>query len=309
MHILELASWGFPIRVKRVRAMAIELLEDKGDTEPLGNHWTDAFLRRHPDIKTKFVTRLDKSRSEAQDLEIFSNWFDLYWTTISKYNIKKRNRYNMDEKGLLPGMIGKVKVMISKYEKKGYMTQPGNREWITLIECISLTRVKLNPFVIFKAKRHQDAWFKALQGVCIGLSHNGWIDNELGLQWLQECFELETRCEEGEYRLLILDGHASHISNKVISFYIASKIILLCLPPHTTHLLQPLDVGVFAPLSEAYRSSVCKKSKYLYTYSVDKVAFLQILGDAREEAITLTNIEKAWAKIGLELFNPKIIME
>jgi hypothetical protein len=61
VHILELASWGFPIRVKRVRAMAMELLEDKGDTEPLGNHWIDAFLRRHPDIKTKFVTRLDKS--------------------------------------------------------------------------------------------------------------------------------------------------------------------------------------------------------------------------------------------------------
>jgi hypothetical protein len=68
--------------------MAIELLEDKGDTKHLGNHWIDAFLCRHPDIKTNFVTRLDKSQLEAQDLEIFSNWFDLYWTTIFKYNIK-----------------------------------------------------------------------------------------------------------------------------------------------------------------------------------------------------------------------------
>jgi hypothetical protein len=58
--------------------MAAELLENKGNTQPLGNHWTNKFLHQHPDIKTKFVTRLDKSQSEAQDLEIFSNWFDLY---------------------------------------------------------------------------------------------------------------------------------------------------------------------------------------------------------------------------------------
>jgi hypothetical protein len=116
------------------------------------------------------------------------------------------------------------------------------------------------------------------------------MDNEIGLAWIKDCFELETRYEDGEYRLLVLDGHASHISNEVISFYIASKIILLCLPPHTTHLLQPLDIGVFAPLSEAYRSSVRERSKYLYMYSIDKVACLEIIGDAREKAITQSNI-------------------
>jgi hypothetical protein len=90
--------------------------------------------------------------------------------------------------------------------------------------------------VIFKAKQHQKAWFSALPNVHIATSKNGWTDNEIGLEWLKVCFEPETR-DGDEYRLLILDGYASHLSTAAIRFCIASKIIPLCLPPHTTHLL------------------------------------------------------------------------
>jgi len=34
----------------------------------------------------------------------------------------------MDEKGIMMGYIGKVKVIVSKYDKKVYMIQPENRE-------------------------------------------------------------------------------------------------------------------------------------------------------------------------------------
>ena len=133
----------------------------------------------------------------------------------------------MDEKGIMMGLIGKVRVIVSKYDKKIYMTQPGNREWVSLIECISLDGRRIRPWVIFKAKQHQKAWFSTLPGVHIGLSDNGWTDNEIGVEWLEKCFELETQCGD-EYRLLILDGHASHISTKAIKFCVASKIIFLC---------------------------------------------------------------------------------
>ena len=89
------------------------------------------------------------------------------------------------------------------------------------------------------------------------MSANGWTDNEIGLEWIKQCFEPETQCDDdSEYRLLILDGHASHVTTKVIRFCVDHKIILLCLPPHTTHLLQPLDVGIFAALATAYKASV-----------------------------------------------------
>jgi len=136
--ILELSSWGWPIRIERLRQIATNLLVEKGDTRDLGVHWTDQFLARHPDLRSKFVEALDKERAKAQDIDILQDWFELYKATCVKYNIKPRNRHNVDEKGLMMGFIGKVRVIISKYEKKVYMTQPGNREWVSLIECISL---------------------------------------------------------------------------------------------------------------------------------------------------------------------------
>jgi len=69
--LLDLSSWGWPIRIERLRAMAIELLAAKGDTEDLGVHWTEQYIDRHPQLKSKFVSALDKEHAEAQDQDIF----------------------------------------------------------------------------------------------------------------------------------------------------------------------------------------------------------------------------------------------
>ena len=58
--------------------------------------------------------------------------------------------------------------------------------------------------------------------------------------------------------LLIEDGHSSHISLEVIKLAKENDIHLLCLPVHTTHLLQPLDVGVFRCLKSNF-SKMCKQ--------------------------------------------------
>ena len=51
----------------------------------------------------------------------------------------------------------------------------------------------------------------------------------------------------------MIDGHAFHVSTEFIKFCNEQKIVPLCLPPYTTHLLQPLDVSVFGPLSREYK--------------------------------------------------------
>jgi len=84
--------------------------------------------------------------------------------------------------------------------------------------------------------------------------------------------------------MLIVDSYASHITTKVIKFCLAYRIILLCLPPHTTHMLQLLDVGLFAPLASLYKKGIQERSRFLINYSIDKVDFLEIYRSAREEA-------------------------
>jgi len=54
-----------------------------------------------------------------------------------------------------------------------------------------------------------------------------------------------------DYRVLLCDGHGSHISAAFISYSIQNRIDVILLPPHFSHLLQPLDVGVLRPLKSA----------------------------------------------------------
>lgn len=317
--ILRLQAWGWPPRVEQVRSMANELLNAKGDKDPIGKNWPKKFISRHPEIKSVYIAPLDKERAMAQDPIILQGWFDLFLQLKAKFEVDKGDIYNMDEKGFMMGVIAKLRVMLNKYEmidgkkkkRKAYMTQCGNREWVSLIECVSLDGRALNPLVIFKGKLLQKAWKEALHtAIEITMSENGWTDNSIGLAWLQNCFDEQTKiCQKGQYRILIVDGHASHITTAAIQYCVDKKIILLCLPPHTTHLLQPLDVGVFAPLATAYKNGVHRITSLGATYNIDKCDFLEIYQQARKEAITPTNVKKAWAATGLSPFNPELVLQ
>jgi hypothetical protein len=102
--------------------MASEILQAKGDKEELGQHWHDSFLRRHPALKKRFVNGLERERAFAEDPDIISKWFDLYNSFKSTYNVHDHDTYNIDEKGVLMGDIGKTKVICSAKERHAYIT-------------------------------------------------------------------------------------------------------------------------------------------------------------------------------------------
>ena len=130
----------------------------------------------------------------------------------------------MDEKGFLQGFIEKLKVMIGKYEKKAHVTQPGNREWVSLIECISMDGRLLTPWIIFKAKQLQKAWYQVLEEGEITISDNGWTDNSIGLAWLQKCFHVESEITRKGMKYLIhfWISHTPHAFLKIpyISYFL-----------------------------------------------------------------------------------------
>ena len=136
--------------------------------------------------------------------------------------------------------------------------QPGNREWVTVIEGVNAEGWAIPPFVIFKGQCHLSAWYSD-DVPCdwvIAVSDNGWTTNELGLRWLQHFEDHTNNRMTGAWRLLILDGHESHKSTEFEAFCQDHKIITLCMPAHSSHLLQPLDVGSFGPLKKAYGKQV-----------------------------------------------------
>jgi hypothetical protein len=52
-----------------------------------------------------------------------------------------------------------------------------------------------------------------------------------------------------------MDGHGTHTHNENIEYCRTNNIDVCFLPPHTSHLTQPLDVGIFNAYKAAYRRS------------------------------------------------------
>jgi len=86
------------------------------------------------------------------------------------------------------------------------------------------------------------------------MSENGWTDDFLCKEWFKNSFIPQATARNTSHKpiLLIYDGHGSHDTLELITLARENNIILFCLPPHTTHRLQPLDVGVFGPFARAW---------------------------------------------------------
>ncbi len=198
---------------------------------------------------------------------------------------------------------------VRRTEAQAFSVQAGNQDWVSLIECVSSNGTTLPPYFIFKGKQIQQAWLDSITDgqAVLQVSDNGWTTYAIGPQWL-EAFDLHTKTQtQGTHRLLILDGHESHVSSDFIQYCCDHSIVALCLPPHSTHLLQPLDVGVYGPLSKAYKKCVHHHSRY-GAVNVNKIDFLRYYQEARSTAITTHNILSAWRGAGLIPFNPSVVI-
>lgn len=134
----------------------------------------------------------------------------------------------------------------------------------------------------------------------VATSENGWTSDSLCEQWFEKSFipQAKTRNTSGKPILLIFDGHGSHITNKMIELAVKNKIKLFCLPPHTTHKLQFLDVGVFRSLQWEWAKQC---DLYLSTtgVSMQKKHVIREYMKARERSFSEDTILHPWKKSGI----------
>lgn len=159
----------------------------------------------------------------------------------------------------------------------------------------------------------QDTWLEDVQQkdeVYFSTSTNGWSCDELGARWLTDVFDRHTKEKAGNRRrLLIVDGHSSHINMKFINLCDERRILLLVLPPHTTHRLQPLDVACFSPLARYYTNELNKLIGHSLGHNdMGKRLFWKLFLPAWTAAMSLHNIASAWTKTGLIPFNPEVVL-
>jgi hypothetical protein len=254
-YILDLDSRGFPPRPRDVQEMADLLLAER-DASPVGKNWATNFINRRPEIQSKFNRKYDYKRAQCEDPVIIGDWFRLVHNVKAKYGILDDDIHNFDEAGAQMGVIATARVVTSaEARSRPKSTQPGNREWASIIQGICAMGWTIPPLVIFKGEEHLSAWYEdngLPPGSVIALSSNGWTTNAIGFKWIQHFDKHTKHRTKGRYRLLILDGHESHISAQFQQYCKEHEIIALCMPPYSSHLLQPLDVGCFSPMKKLY---------------------------------------------------------
>lgn len=80
--------------------------------------------------------------------------------------------------------------------------------------------------------------------------------------------------------VLILDGHGSHGNSvETLKYAEANNVFLLCLPPQTTHYLQPLDRSDFKSLKAAYYQACQTWVKSKSHRTITRLHFGQLLNE------------------------------
>lgn len=200
-------------------------------------------------------------------------------------------------------------------ERITHASQDGSREFISLLACISALGVVLPPALIYRGEARilQDSWFEDFNPddeAFFATSANGWSSDALGLNWLKQVFDRCTKKKAGNRRrLLIVDGHSSHVNMRFIEKCDELRILLLILPPHSTHRLQPLDVSLFSPLATYYTEELNQFFfNSLGASYISKRTFWSVFRPAWHKAFSKKNIESAWRKTGLFPFNPQLVL-
>jgi hypothetical protein len=112
--------------------MANYLLRDRAG-KAVGKNWADRFIKRTPELQTRWSRPYDRQRAACEDPALVQRWFELVQNMKSKYGIVDEDMYNFDESGLLMGKIT-PQLVVTGSEKPGRAKklQPGDREWATL---------------------------------------------------------------------------------------------------------------------------------------------------------------------------------
>lgn len=219
----------------------------------------------------------------------------------------------MDEKGM---MIGKIKQHRRIFTQEAFRSgrrlgvdEDGSRDWITLLATICADGSRGRAMLVYpsSASAVQDTWLSGVdptqEEVIFTASPSGWTNDALALLWLED-FDKMSRAkmpaDSRDYRLLIVDGHGSHVTLDFFEKCYQKRVILAVFPPHATHRLQPLDVGMFRPFAMKYSLFLEQwRADRNYYCRFTKRDFYQVFLPAYLQSFTSSNILNAWKKAGI----------
>ena len=185
-----------------------------------------------------------------------------------------------------------------------YSVASGEKEKThTILTCVSTSGVVLPPMMVYlrKKKVPDNVREGCVPNTLFMHSDTGWINADLFLEWFKFFIK---NIPPTRPVLLIQDEHSSHVSIELVELARENNIYLLCLPSHTSHILQPLDVGCFksfkANFSKACRTYLLERPGQVITTN----AIASLVYQVWHSSFTAVNILSGFRKCGIHSLNP-----
>ena len=307
---------GFPFKPKKIWQLAYELAirNKRRGFSPrkhiAGKGWLSKFMARHPELRRKNAKNLSIARAKGANPTQIGYFFIMLREAYNKLNLWYHpNRiWNIDECGVgdvpregeaVVGVKGEPCSQTVSGEK------PSNS---TVLTFVSAGGLAVPPMVIFKGQRVAPEWREASpSGYTVKASENGYINQkhfsdygEVFVKYLSERGLNRQKC------LLLLDQHSSHLFNLHFMEYMKGhNVEVYSFPPHTTHLLQPLDDTIFASFKNAYNQRLLDMNFYKAGAKITKFEFFKVFVPAFTQSMIHTVITKGFSNTGIYPFNPK----
>lgn len=315
-HIQKLQNRGFTPCRDSVRSMAFELAEKlklphtfNKETKRAGYDWLQSFLTRNPNLSVRKSEGVSVARARGMNRKCVDEYFKLLEKIINENGVAEKpgNIFNMDETGLqINNRPGEV-VAIKGSKNVTSITSGEKGETISVLACCNGEGIFLPPFCIFKGKNLKHEFLDGMPpGANIRMSpKSAYVTSELFFDWLKNHFT--PRKPMGKV-LLLLDGHTSHTSCvEMLEFAENNEIILMSLPPHTTHWLQPLDRSFFKSLKANYYAACNSFMKNHPSRKISRLQFGNLLNTAWAKSAIIGNGVNGFKASGIIPLNPDAI--
>ncbi len=307
--LVEASKVGYGKTKKQIEQMVESVAKEKGllRSVRISDGWWRRFMERNPTLSLRKGDATAHVRMDSVNREAIDGYFSLLKEIFDEFGLRTSpgQVYNMDETGM-PLDPKPPKVVTRRGQKKVRYRTSGKKGQITVLGCINAIGNTIPPMVIFDAHNLNRSWTTGeVPGTIYGLSEKGWIDRELFQGWMTDHFI--KYAVSARPILLLLDGHSSHYEPETVRYARDHDIIMFCLPPHTSHETQPLDVGVFGPLKVQW-TAVCHE--YVQQNPgklITKYQFSPLFSEAWGKALTHGNILSGFRRSGVFPLNPAAI--
>ena len=261
------------------------------------------------DFKKARPVVLDAARVFAASTDNIREWFERIEDEVAPSTYHPALLFNMDET-MIQREANRAKVFTLKENPAISIETGGNNSiHVTLVLCVSAAGAHSLPCAICPRKTLPSDLLPFLDFLDFAGQAKGWITRSIFESWLKERFipfVESQRIEKhlvGKPAILFVDAHSSRESTIAVELLKQHDITMVCIPSHTSHVLQPLDCGVNRKYKEKYKAK--KSSITNYTSRHDTLTeMLTVSIDCLHDAFNPMTIMQAWKRSGLYPFDP-----